>query len=77
MVTGSISKSNAVWGELVIAEGLPATASSCAYGQLVSQQSNNVYMLTVNQNGTLMALDKGIASLAPGWVFGSVTYVCR
>ena len=77
MVTGSISKSNAVWGNLVIAEGLPATASSYAYGQLVSQQSNNVYMLTVNQNGTLMAIDKGIASLESGWVFGSVTYVCR
>ena len=77
VVAGSISKSNAVWGTLIIAEGLPATASSYAYGQLVAQQSNNTYMLTVNQNGTLMALDKGIASLAPGWVFGSVTYVCR
>ena len=43
----------------------------------MSQQSNNVYMLAVNQSGTLMAIDKGIASLAAGWVFGSVTYVCR
>ena len=77
MVSGSISKSNEVWGELVLAEGLPPTAGSFAYGQLVSQQSNNVYMLTVNRGGTLMTLDKGIASLAAGWVFGSVTYVCR
>ena len=77
MVSGSISKSNEVWGELVLAEGLPPTAGSYAYGQLVSQKSNNVYMLAVNRSGTLTTLDKGIASLAAGWVFGSVTYVCR
>lgn len=77
VVEGATSSGCDVWGTLTLATGLPIPVSSHPYSQIVAQASNNVFMMCISSAGVLYVQGKGIASMPAGWVFGSITYVCR
>lgn len=77
VVEGSTSSGCDIWGTLTLATGLPVPASVRPYSQIVAQNSNNVFMMCVSSAGELFVQGKGTSSMPAGWVFGSITYVCR
>lgn len=77
VVEGSTSSGCDIWGTLTLATGLPVPASVSPYSQIVAQNSNNVFMMCVSSAGELFVQGKGTSSMPAGWVFGSITYVCR